>query len=96
MYRRVGVAGVGWVGLIGTPAAEHARLVAWRQQCLDELERRDLPGFRRWLATDAGPASDPSRYIRPRSGSCPDRWDGWAEHPALGTRQTLACWLVKS
>ena len=35
--------------------AERAQVLAVRQ----ELERRDLEGFRRWLAASTGPASDP-------------------------------------
>lgn len=40
-----------------------ARLVADRQDYLDELERRDAAGFRAWLYGGAGPASDPTPYL---------------------------------
>ena len=40
------------------------RVVARRQACLDELERRDPTGFRRWLAAGPRAAGDPSRYLR--------------------------------
>jgi hypothetical protein len=43
------------------PAARQA-LVGRRQETLDELERRDPPGFGRWLA--AGLAADPADYVR--------------------------------
>lgn len=39
------------------------RLIELRQHYLDELERRNPAGFRRWLYTGARPASDPSRYL---------------------------------
>lgn len=38
-------------------------IVARRQQYLDELERRDPDGIRRWLDSGARAASDPSRFI---------------------------------
>ncbi|MGW7534929.1 hypothetical protein [Amycolatopsis sp. NPDC054798] len=44
--------------------ARHA-VVAARQAYLDELERRDRPGFARWLDSGARAAGDPSRYVRP-------------------------------
>lgn len=40
-------------------------LVMARQSYLDELERRDPAGFRRWLATDPRPAGDPARFLTP-------------------------------
>ncbi|MGW4394184.1 hypothetical protein ACWEHA_02775 [Amycolatopsis nivea] len=40
-------------------------VVAARQAYLDELERRDRPGFARWLDSGARAAGDPSRYVRP-------------------------------
>lgn len=39
------------------------QLVRARQAYLDELERRDPPGFIRWLASGARPGGDPSRYL---------------------------------
>lgn len=39
------------------------RLIRARQACLDELERRDRPGFARWLDSGAHPGGDPSRYL---------------------------------
>ena len=47
--------------------AHRGRLVAARQGYLDELERRDPSGFRRWLAAGARPASDPSKYVNTRA-----------------------------
>lgn len=38
-------------------------IVDRRQQYLDELERRDPDGIRRWLDSGARAASDPSRFI---------------------------------
>ncbi|MCW2903145.1 MAG: conserved rane protein of unknown function [Streptosporangiaceae bacterium] len=42
--------------------AVRASIVRWRQQTLDELERRDPAGFARWLA--AGSAGDPADFVR--------------------------------
>jgi hypothetical protein len=41
------------------------RIIRARQECLDELERRDRPGFARWLASGARAGSDPGRYLSP-------------------------------
>ena len=46
----------------GDPAARE-RLVARRQQALDELERRDPEGFARWLADGATIDSDPAGWV---------------------------------
>jgi hypothetical protein len=43
--------------------AELTRIVALRAAYLDELERRDPTGFRRWLDSGARAASDPGRYL---------------------------------
>ena len=57
---------------------QHARttagknsIVARRQSYIDELERRDPEGIRRWLEAGARPASDPTRYLRPDDGESP-------------------------
>jgi hypothetical protein len=42
---------------------ELTRIAALRATYLDELERRDPTGFRRWLDSGARAASDPSRYL---------------------------------
>ena len=42
---------------------ELTRIVAIRAAYLDELERRDPTGFRRWLDSGARAASDPGRYL---------------------------------
>ena len=42
---------------------ELTRIVALRAAYLDELERRDPTGFRRWLDSGARAASDPGRYL---------------------------------
>jgi hypothetical protein len=39
------------------------QLTRARQAYLDELERRDRPGFTRWLDSGARPGGDPSRYL---------------------------------
>lgn len=51
--------------LAGTlePAAREA-IVLRRQETLDELERRDPVGFRRWLASGPARASDPAEFVR--------------------------------
>ena len=50
-------------GTTGHDRTEQVRLVVVREHYLDELERRDPLGFRRWLAVDAGPDLDPTPYI---------------------------------
>ncbi|WP_433158419.1 hypothetical protein [Kribbella sp. CA-247076] len=45
-----------------TPAAR-LRIVLARQQCLDELERRDPDGLQAWLASAASAGGDPARYL---------------------------------
>jgi len=50
--------------LLDLPAgATRGELVAVRLSILDELERRDADGFRRWLAAGARPGGDPTRYL---------------------------------
>jgi hypothetical protein len=46
-----------------TPAAR-LRIVTTRQDCLDELERRDPEGLNAWLSSNASAAGDPSRFLR--------------------------------
>ncbi|EWM12100.1 hypothetical protein KUTG_02404 [Kutzneria sp. 744] len=41
------------------------RIIRARQECLDELERRDRAGFARWLASGARAGSNPRRYLSP-------------------------------
>ena len=41
------------------------QIIRARQECLDELERRDRPGFARWLASGARAGSDPGRFLSP-------------------------------
>lgn len=48
--------------------ASMSRVVARRQQYLDELERRDPDGLHRWLNSGARAASDPTEYLRPDEG----------------------------
>ncbi|HYH32708.1 MAG TPA: hypothetical protein VD903_20230 [Pseudonocardia sp.] len=48
-------------------AARLAEVAAARRAYLDELDRRDPHGFRRWLDDGARAAGDPARYIRARS-----------------------------
>ncbi|MDT7710054.1 MAG: hypothetical protein QOG20_5661 [Pseudonocardiales bacterium] len=43
--------------------AGRAQVVSFRAGYLDELERRDPVGFRRWLRDGARAASDPSRFV---------------------------------
>ena len=45
--------------------AETTRVVAERQLCLDELERRSPGGLRAWLKAGARAAGDPSRFVIP-------------------------------
>ncbi len=48
-------------------ADEHTRqrIIRARQECLDELERRDRAGFARWLASGARAGGDPRRFLSP-------------------------------
>jgi hypothetical protein len=48
----------------GSSPSQQARLVAARHGYLDEFERRDTAGFRRWLAAGLQPDRDPSQYFR--------------------------------
>ena len=48
---------------VATDEPTRRRLVRARQEYLDELERRDRPGFARWLDSGARPGSDPGRYL---------------------------------
>lgn len=43
--------------------AERTRIVAQRQEYLDELERRDRTGVQRWLASGARAGSDPTKFL---------------------------------
>jgi hypothetical protein len=43
------------------------RVIAARQEYLDELERRDPEGFNAWLASAASAAGSPERFIVPRT-----------------------------
>jgi hypothetical protein len=49
--------------------AQLAEVAALRRRYLDELDRRDPDGFRRWFDDGARAASDPARYIRTRLDS---------------------------
>jgi len=51
---------------------ELVRIIALRAAYLDELERRDPTGFRRWLDSGARAASDPGRYLT-SGGSAAER-----------------------
>ena len=55
----------------GRPAcgSDRGELVAVRLSILDELERRDAHGFRRWLAAGARPGGDPARYLATGPGA---------------------------
>lgn len=51
-------------------------LVADRQRCLDELQRRDPGAFAAWLASAPGPADSPLPYLRGRRSTEHDiDWD---------------------
>lgn len=63
-----------WARKAGDPV-QQAQLVAVRQGYLDELERRDPPGFDRWLEVSADSTSDPSTFFTGavrRTGECED------------------------
>ena len=46
----------------------HDDMVIMRRTMLDEFERRDPQGLRRWLDDDARASSDPGRYLSPPAG----------------------------
>lgn len=46
--------------------SQQHRILTARQEYLDELQRRDPPGFAHWLSAGARPASDPSKYLHNR------------------------------
>ncbi len=53
-----------------TPAAR-LRIVASRQRCLDELERRNPAGLNAWLSSTATPNGDPTRFLRTNQSKTP-------------------------
>jgi hypothetical protein len=56
--------------------AETSRVVAERQLCMDELERRNPVGLSAWLEAGARAASDPSRFVMPADrNDCSDSAD---------------------
>ena len=55
--------------LVDLPAGATGELVAVGLSILDELERRDADGFRRWLAAGARPGGDPARYLATGPGA---------------------------
>ncbi|HZX05770.1 MAG TPA: hypothetical protein VFF46_22690, partial [Kribbella sp.] len=46
-----------------TTTTARLRIVTARQQCLDELERRDPDGMRAWLDSAASAAGDPRSFL---------------------------------
>jgi hypothetical protein len=44
-------------------AADAVSTVAWRQACLDELERRDPAAVRAWLDSGARASGGPERFL---------------------------------
>jgi len=52
--------------LVSRDATVRRRLVQRRQDYLDEIERRDRPGFLRWLADGARAGGDPGPYLTSR------------------------------
>ena len=60
-----------------TSLAQRLRIVAQRQACLDELERRNRRGIAVWLASGARAAGDPRPFVLGDSGAgrSPIDWD---------------------
>jgi hypothetical protein len=56
---------------------QRLRIVAERQNCLDELERRNPHGLAAWLASGARAAGDPTRFVLGdrRAASASIDWD---------------------
>lgn len=65
--------------------SQRMRIVAARQDCLDEFERRCPHGLTAWLASGARAAGNPSRFVVGTSGSSrpPIDWDGLIHGPDL-------------
>jgi hypothetical protein len=75
LVRRLDIA-----GLCGAWRSSHAlldqshdvetrsKVVLLRQEYLDEMERRDAPGFQRWLEADAQASGDPEGFLRSSGG----------------------------
>ncbi|MGW1339501.1 hypothetical protein ACWCOV_00500 [Kribbella sp. NPDC002412] len=59
-------------------SVQRLRIVAERQEYLDELERRNPRGLAAWLASGARAAGDPKPYVQGDSGAgrSPIDWDG--------------------
>lgn len=55
----------------GFAGVEMAHLVHVRAACLDELERRDPRGFRRWLTVEQPCSTEPTRFIASGDGALP-------------------------
>ena len=55
----------------GFTGVEIAHLLHVRGACLDELERRDPRGFRRWLTVEQPCATEPTRFISSGDGAVP-------------------------
>jgi hypothetical protein len=58
-----------WVALRKAATGPDAlRVVEFRSECLDELERRNPAGIREWLAAGASDSREPARYLPPQLG----------------------------
>ncbi len=61
-----------WVLREPAPPATVLRVVALREACLDELERRDAAALHAWLDSGARASSGPEKYLAPpRRGESP-------------------------
>ncbi|QWZ09987.1 hypothetical protein KRR39_09780 [Nocardioides panacis] len=53
-------------------ATGRLEIVAWRQRCLDEIERRDARALHAWLASGARASGGPEKFLRHRSPGTTD------------------------
>jgi hypothetical protein len=64
--------------------SQRMRIVAARQDCLDEFERRHPHGLTAWLASGARAAGNPSRFITGDGANHPPiNWDGLIHGPDM-------------
>ena len=50
----------------------YLRVVAWRQRCLDEIERRDAHALHAWLESGARASGGPEKFLRHPPGGATD------------------------
>jgi hypothetical protein len=51
---------------------DYLRVVAWRQRCLDEIERRDAQALHAWFESGARASGGPEKFLRHPPGGATD------------------------